>query len=55
VVRTLNALEVCGLLAMVARVPKTPAPISSTTPQPAGGIRNLLRLMRKRLGLSEDA
>jgi hypothetical protein len=55
VVRTLNALDVCGLLATVARVPKKAAPMPSTTPQPAGGIRNLLRLMRKRLGLSEDA
>jgi hypothetical protein len=98
VVRTLNALDACGLLAAVtlpnarsasdagakpgsgvaaasngsisgigsgadagARAGSASARATATTeesgsaatPQPSGGVRNLLRLMRKRLGLSD--
>jgi hypothetical protein len=60
VVRTLNALDVCDLLAVVtqaapkAALPEKPAPaLPAQASQAAGGVRNLLRLMRKRLGLSE--
>ena len=56
--KTLNALEACGVLVAVA----APAPSTSTNaprassspPQAPGGIASFVRLLRKRLGLSES-
>ncbi len=51
-IRTLNALAACELLT-VEQSTNGPAPVSAlAVPEPVGGFRSFLRLVRKRLGLS---
>ena len=54
--QTLNALEACGLLQTVlpGSAAQNPSPPATESPQPPGGIRSLLRLIRKRLGLGDS-
>jgi len=54
--RTLNALDACGVLeALPDTAPAAPKPKPSAAPPPApGGFGSFVRLLRKRLGLSES-